>query len=307
MAIEIIRHKDDAAWKAYRAQGIGSSEVGTILGVNKWQTPYALWLQKTGQAPATPQNIAMRVGHELEAFVAQLYEEKTGNIVDKATEGNWSVRNDIRPYTIASPDRICVSKADGHKILLECKTTQTAVDYDNIPPYWFCQVQYLLACSGMEDGAIAWLVGNHDFGTKRIVRDENFQQWMFERLDKFWLDNIQGGIPPQPVNASDVESMFPHPVEGKAVEADAVVAKTISELREKQAIYSALKKEIDGLKANVRTFMTDANSLLVDGKVAAVLSEYTSSRIDVERLKMERPDVYEAYCKTSATTTLRVK
>lgn len=307
MAIEIIRHIDDNAWKAYRAQGIGSSEVGTILGVNKWQTPYALWLQKTGQVPATPQNIAMRVGHELESFVAQLYEEHTGNVVDKTTEGNWSVRNDMRPYTIASPDRICTAKTDGHKILLECKTTQIAVDYDNIPPYWFCQVQYLLACSGLEDGAIAWLVGNHDFGTKRIVKDENFQQWMFEKLDKFWRDNIQGGIPPQPVNVSDVEEMFPHPVEGKTVEADAIITKTISELREKQVIYSALKKEIDGLKADVRTFMTDANSLLVDGRVAATLSEYTSSKIDGERLKMERPDIYEAYCKTSATTTLRVK
>ncbi len=307
MAIEIIKHSDDASWLALRAQGIGSSEVGTILGVNKWQTPYSLWLQKTGQAPATKTNIAMRVGHELESFVAQLYEEQTGNVVDKTTEGNWSIRNDMRPYTIASPDRICKAKVDGHDILLECKTTQIAVDYDNIPPYWFCQVQYLLACSGLEDGAIAWLVGNHDFGTKRIVKDENFLTWMFERLDKFWKDCIVGGMPPEVVNVADVEAMFPHPVAGKAITADAIMASKIDALRDKQKTYSSLKKEIDGLKDDVRMYMTDANSLLVYGKVAATLSEYTSNRLDTERLKSERPDIYEAYSKTISTTTLRIK
>lgn len=54
-------------------------------------------------------------------------------------------------------------------------------------------------------------------------------------------------------------------------------------------------------------YMTDANSLLVDGKVAATLSEHTSNRLDTERLKSERPDIYEAYSKTSSTTTLRIK
>ncbi len=307
MAIEIIKHSDDASWLAFRAQGIGSSEVGTILGVNKWQTPYSLWLHKTGKVPATQTTIAMRVGHELEPFVAQLYEEQTGNVVDKTTEGNWSVRNDIKPYTIASPDRICTSKTDGHPILLECKTTQIAVDFDNIPPYWFCQVQYLLACSGIEDGAIAWLVGNHDFGTKRIVKDENFQAWMFERLDKFWKDCIIGGTPPQPVDVSDVEAMFPHPVQGKAITADKAISDKIDIIKAKQKTYSSLKKEIDELKDDVRMYMTDANSLLVNGKVAATLTEYDSNRLDTERLKKELPDVYKAYSKASVTTTFRIK
>ena len=32
-----------------RRKGIGGSDVATILGLNKWKSPYQLWLEKTGQ------------------------------------------------------------------------------------------------------------------------------------------------------------------------------------------------------------------------------------------------------------------
>ena len=38
MAFQIIRPADRQGWLAQREKGIGSSEVGTILGVNPWET-----------------------------------------------------------------------------------------------------------------------------------------------------------------------------------------------------------------------------------------------------------------------------
>lgn len=307
MAIEIIRHKDDTSWLNYRAKGIGSSEVGTILGVNKWQTPYGLWQIKKGHTHPKEETIATRIGHELEPFVAQLYEEATGNKIDKATEGNWSIRNDIRPYTIASPDRICTSAKDGHSILLECKTTQQPIDENNLPPSWFCQVQYLLACSGLKDGAIAWIVGNRDFGTKRIIRDDNFLKWMFERLDKFWYNCIVNNTPPEPTNVEDIEIMFPHPNPRKSIEANEKICKTIEVIRAKQQEFGRIKKELDDLKCEVRTYMTDAHSLTINGQIAATLTEYTSNRLDGQKLKAEMPDLYAKYTRSDSATTLRFK
>lgn len=44
----VIRPKDRAEWLEYRKDGIGSSEVATILGLNPWETPYQLWRRKKG-------------------------------------------------------------------------------------------------------------------------------------------------------------------------------------------------------------------------------------------------------------------
>lgn len=39
----------DEQWHLRRRLGIGGSEIGTILGLNKYQTPFDLWLLKTGR------------------------------------------------------------------------------------------------------------------------------------------------------------------------------------------------------------------------------------------------------------------
>ena len=59
---------------------IGGSDVGTILGVNKFKSPYVLFLEKTGKLE--PENIdnklQVKLGHKMEQVVAELYEEETG-------------------------------------------------------------------------------------------------------------------------------------------------------------------------------------------------------------------------------------
>ena len=35
---------------AQRMRGLGGSDIGSILGVNKWKSPVAVWMDKTGRA-----------------------------------------------------------------------------------------------------------------------------------------------------------------------------------------------------------------------------------------------------------------
>ena len=46
----------DEQWHLRRRLGIGGSEIGTILGLNKYQTPFDLWLIKTGRK--TPDDLS---------------------------------------------------------------------------------------------------------------------------------------------------------------------------------------------------------------------------------------------------------
>ena len=45
---KIVRYKSREEWVANRSLGIGASEVGTMLGINEWETPYQLWRRKKG-------------------------------------------------------------------------------------------------------------------------------------------------------------------------------------------------------------------------------------------------------------------
>ena len=45
-------------WLEDRKRGIGGSDVATVLGLNKYKSPYQLWLEKTGHAPSLQLNLA---------------------------------------------------------------------------------------------------------------------------------------------------------------------------------------------------------------------------------------------------------
>ena len=69
MATTIIRPANREEWLTHRQEGIGSSEVATILGLNPWETPYQLWRRKKGLDAPKEETFAMKAGHYLEDAV----------------------------------------------------------------------------------------------------------------------------------------------------------------------------------------------------------------------------------------------
>lgn len=56
----------ESAWHAFRALGVGGSDMSTILGLNPYSTPYDLWLEKTNRQQ--PEDISARAVHECDEF-----------------------------------------------------------------------------------------------------------------------------------------------------------------------------------------------------------------------------------------------
>lgn len=298
--IKIVRPATHAEWLELRKNGIGSSEVGTVLNVNPYETPYQLWMRKTGKVEPKSQNMAMKLGHYLEGAVAQLYEDETGNKVDHDTEGDWCAINDAKPYTMASPDRICTTP-DGGKVLLECKTTRKDVDKDNIPMPWFCQVQYLLFCTGMEEGAIAWLKHGTEFGYKPIRANKEFQRFMLERIDRFWNDNVIADKAPAPTNTADLAMIYEKAEEGKAKESTGEIYETVVRLKERKAALKEIEGEIAEMEERVKMFMGDADTLTADGvTVCTWKSGKGAARFNRKRFECEHPELACQYIETGA-------
>lgn len=307
MSITIYRPKSREAWLELRKGGIGSSEVGTILGLNKWQTPYQLWRLKRGLDPAPQESFVMRAGHYLEDAVSRLYAYETGNEIIKASAGDWLIVNNERPYLRVSPDRTYwpkgMSRRACNKGIVECKTTQMDVDGNSLPPHWFSQLQYQLGVAELELGAIAWLTAGRDFGYRDLAFDREFYEWMIEEVTRFWMDNIIGGAEPMAINVEDVLLKNPRHVEGKIITADdALLADCaeLKEIREELATLDTRKKE---LEAHIKMSMGDAEAVIVPGTDKAVCTWRAGKdriKFDEKRFARDMPDTYAEYTYTTA-------
>lgn len=124
-----------------RKKSLGGSDVGAVLGMNEYSSPYTVWAEKTGKLPAFEGNEWTRLGNDLEGYVADRFSEASGL---KVVKDNSTWRNDKYPHLHANIDRRVV----GVKAGVECKLTSelNAKKYKNgeFPDRFYAQcVEYL--------------------------------------------------------------------------------------------------------------------------------------------------------------------
>ena len=141
MSITKIKTNSHEEWLEERKKSLGGSDVGAVLGMSEYSSPYTIWAEKTGKLPAFEGNEWTRLGNDLEDYVAKRFSEASGLKVvnDKAT---W--RNSKHPHLHANFDR----KVVGMKAGVECKLTSelNAKKYKNgaFPDRFYAQcVEYL--------------------------------------------------------------------------------------------------------------------------------------------------------------------
>lgn len=199
---------DRSAWLEARRVGIGGSDAAKIVLSSeqyKYADPGALYLDKIGEGPAEEdESLAARHGRFCEEFVAQLYEEATGNKVRRC---NMILRSDAHPFMIADIDRKIVGRREG----LECKTIgefaarMRVVDEEtgeakwvdrfvegdmetslSRKPEWYCQMQHYMAVTGWEMWHLAVFIGNRRFLWYDVPRDQAWIDEMVRQEAEFW-------------------------------------------------------------------------------------------------------------------------
>lgn len=219
-AFHVIRFKHRTraerheAWASQRMLGVGGSDLSTILGLNKWSTPYALWLEKTGRE--TPQDIsdkwAIVKGNTLETALRnrfrQLHPEwECYDGTDKSLVSN------THPCMHASLDGILYDKARGHGVL-EIKTANAhrgATDWHDadgdliIPDYYMAQVTHYLAVTGWTWGVVYADIGEAEPVEIMFERDESDVTAAITAAETFW-GYVERDEPPA-LTASEVDDV----------------------------------------------------------------------------------------------------
>lgn len=204
---EVLNTKDmtHEEWLKARQAGVGGSDAGTILGVNKWKSKTQLFFEKVNpELKQQVDNEFIYWGNVLEDVVAKEFETRTGK---KVRKNNKMLRHPEHEFMLANLDRVIV----GEKALLECKTTsQYNIDQwkdDEIPASYLCQIQHYMAVTGYEKAYIAVLCGGNQFIWKEVPRDDELIEIIINAEKDFWYNNVLAGVIPE-IDGSDATKDF---------------------------------------------------------------------------------------------------
>lgn len=297
-------------WLETRAGGLGGSDASVVLGLNKWKTPFELWLEKTGQVlPQNSQNEAAYFGTLLEDLVAKEFEKRSGKKVRKR---NAIFQHPDYPFIIGNIDRFIV----GEKAILECKTTSAynAKDWENdeIPEPYIVQMQHYLGVLGPEyqKGYFAVLIGGQKFIWKEIERDDELIDMIFQAERHFWHEHVEKNIPPALDGSSAAEQYL------KERYAKAEPGKTIDlkyEYKSKIEEYLSLKESIKELEEQAKALENEIKNELKEAEYGFVQNYQVSwkpvisNRVDTKLLKSKFPNIYEQVVKPSSYRKFGIK
>lgn len=299
MATTIIRPANREEWLTHRQEGIGSSEVATILGLNPWETPYQLWRRKKGLDAPKEETFAMKAGHYLEDAVSLFWHDETGRDIIKRSAIDWLILNADKPYMRVSPDRtywLSDSRKNSDKGILECKTTQMTIDEEDLPKHWFCQLQYQLGVAELEQGSLAWLCSGRQFGYKDIALVPDFFKWIEEEVTKFWIDNIQGNIEPEATSVADVLLKYNRHTDGKIVEVADDIYTAVNDLKALKAQIAQLDEQKESLEEKIKLGFGDAEAISYGGKtIATWKAPKPSEKFDAKAFAKAHPDLAKKF------------
>lgn len=307
----VIKLKNREEWLIVRSGGVGSSDVATILGLNPYDSPYMLYKRKRGEEPPKETTTLMELGHSLEWAIADYFGRTTGRKIVGASAGDWLYQDEEYPYLMASPDRTYWLDDNGVKggklahsnqAILECKSTQKRIDPENIPPYWFCQLQWQLGIGGLESGSIAWLTAGRDFGYVDVAFNPEFFQMMKDEAIHFWRDCVAAGKEPQITTNTDVLAKFFESKDGKSLKADSLLEAKVEQLHSLKAQIKALEEQQEGLELDIKAAMEDAEALLgAEGDILVTWRTTAASRtLDTKALRAAHPEICEEFMKERA-------
>lgn len=300
----IIRPKSREEWLDIRKSGIGSSEVATIVGLNPWETPYQLWRRKKGLDEPKAENAAMRNGHHLEDAVSRMWNDATGREIIKRSAIDWIIRDNDRPYLQVSPDRtywLGESRSPEAKGILEIKTTRMKVDPEDLPKYWFAQVQYQLGVAGYTQGSLAWLSAGQgfDFGYQDLKLVPDFCEWLIDEVSRFWTDFIIGNQEPSAVNVNDVLLKYNRHTDRKIIECSDEVFSAYQELKGIKKELDALKERKESLEETLKMAFQDAEAISYGGEVIATWkAPKPSNQFDGKSFVADHPELAAPYMRT---------
>ena len=239
---EVYGYDNEVDWHTLREKRIGGSDIGAILGVNKYKSIIDVYIDKT-EGSNFEGNESTFWGHMHESTIMKVFAQKHKEF--NVYQAPYSVVND---FLIANLDGVLKDRNNGDYGVLEIKTTN-AFNYkdwegDIVPQYYYAQVQHYLMLTGYKFAYIAVLIGGNKYKDFKIERSEEDIVLIRSKATEFYKENILKQIPPMP----DGSDAYMNHLKKKAMEIENNEVIEFADLEEKAAKVKELGKQINSLK-----------------------------------------------------------
>ena len=307
-------------WLQLRTTGIGGSDAGAILGMNKYASPLTVYMQKKG-VEGFSGNLSTKWGHILEAPIRNEAAKELGiNIV--SIPGMYT-SNDY-PFMNANLDGLChadhqvkigenvVEGYGGHEI----KTSANGDGFsdDEIPDSYYCQVQHYMAVTGLDWFILTVFILSSKQGKHYIIPRNN--DFIYSKLipaeKDFWENNVLKDIAPEPIGVeSESEYLKNLPVD-ENIELDAEAEDIIAEERQIDSQIKELSKKQSELKNKILLKLAELSigfdkadkTIATGNKFRITYNTQIRKSIDSDSLK--KAGLYDQYCKESSSKVMRI-
>ena len=287
-------------WLEERRKGLGGSDASVIMGVNPWKSPFDLWMEKTGEFIQDISNERMYWGNVLEDVVAKEFMLRTGK---KVRRKNAILQHPEYEWMLGNLDRVVI----GEKALLECKTTSAFNNWDEVPDYYYAQVQHYMAVTGYEKAYLAVLIGGQEYKDFEIPRNQPYIDGLIEAEKEFW-QMVQDKTPPE-LDGSEsctkiINSKYPG---GNKEEIDLPMDAftLIGEYEEAKHEEKEAKTRKDAATNKLKDMLgNNETGRIYDRKIT--WSTFKKVVVDTDKLKLE-PELYSKYTKEQNQRRFTIK
>lgn len=295
-------------WLAWRRTGIGGSDAACVMGLNPYRSRLELYADKKGMIPDREDNEAMRLGRDLEQYVADRFCEATGK---KVRKNNYMYRSTENPFMIADIDREVVGENAG----LECKTTRNFeknnYEAGNIPLIYYVQCVHYMAVRNYDRMYLGVLVFGKGFYWFTIERNKEEEAALIAQERAFWV-LVENDTPPEGDGTESAETACTTicGLEKEEKESDPV---DLCDLDTEFHILDILtneqkdvEKKINEIKEKIKLRMGDAPAGWSMNYTASYKSQ-TRTTVDSKKLQKEFPQAYAACTKQSTARIFKYK
>lgn len=209
----IILPKNRVAWLEERKKGLGASDAGTIIGVNKWKSNVDLFKEKTGlqEAEDISHKPQVQLGHDEEPLIRELFALENPEYQVDYESPYKMIFHDTHNFLFCTPDGELTEKANGRKGILEIKTTEIKRSEqwkewdDQIPQTYYAQICHQLLATGWDFAVLKARIRYYKDGELRIaerqyrIEREEVQadmDYILEKETEFWKCVQERKCPP---------------------------------------------------------------------------------------------------------------
>lgn len=166
-------------WHEVRSKGIGGSDIGTILGLNPWESAYTLFHKRLGNIEdSVTNNWAIRFGNAFEQPILDLYAEEHP---EETLYNTGTYVNNDSQWMHANPDAL--AKVDGEWKIIEVKTARAG--WTELPPHYEAQVMWYMMVTGIRKATLVAVAGM-TWQEFNIEYDEFMANAYKEKAFRFW-------------------------------------------------------------------------------------------------------------------------